>query len=117
MSPRGIRVRRRPRQRQGIYGEAIVTPELSALAARVLERDAENLTRFFGRFAPELRVTDYGKEIWALYESGQLHPEVELTGRFERIEPPPDVDGLLNEIEDVVKAEEARQRYKAMMEY
>jgi RIO kinase 1 len=85
-------------------------------AGMMLERDVENLTRFFGRFAPELRVTDYGREIWALYESGTLHPEVQLTGRFERIEPPPDVDGLLSEIEDVVKAEEARQRYKAMME-
>jgi RIO kinase 1 len=85
-------------------------------AGTMLERDVENLTRFFGRFAPELRVTDYGREIWALYESGSLHPDVQLTGRFERIEPPPDVDGLLNEIEDVVKAEEARQRYKAMME-
>jgi RIO kinase 1 len=85
-------------------------------AGTMLERDVENLTRFFGRFAPALRVTDYGREIWALYESGTLHPEVELTGRFERIEPPPDVDGVMREIEDVMKEEEARQRYKAMME-
>ena len=85
-------------------------------AGAMLERDVENLTRFFGHFAPALRVTDYGKEIWALYESGTLHPEVELTGRFERIEPPPDVDGVLREIEDVVREEEARQRYKALME-
>jgi hypothetical protein len=28
---------------------------------------------------------DYGKEIWALYESGALHPDVELTGHFEHI--------------------------------
>lgn len=85
-------------------------------AGAMLERDVENLTRFFGRFDPALRVTDYGKEIWALYESGALHPEVELSGRFERIEPPPDVDGVLREIDDVVREEEARQRYKALME-
>jgi RIO kinase 1 len=85
-------------------------------AGAMLERDVDNLTRYFGRFAPELRTTDYGKEIWALYESGTLHPDVELTGCFERIEPPPDVDGLMREIDDVVKEEAARQRYKAMLE-
>ena len=85
-------------------------------AGTLLERDVENLTRFFGRFAPALRVTDYGKEIWALYESGTLHPEVELTGRFERSEPSPDVDGVLREIDDVIREEEARQRYKTLIE-
>ena len=39
-------------------------------APRMLVRDVDNLRRFFGRFAPELTATDYGKEIWALYESG-----------------------------------------------
>ena len=53
-------------------------------ASSMLERDVDNLANYFGRFAPELRKTDYGKEIWSLYESGELHPEVKLTGRFER---------------------------------
>ena len=52
-------------------------------APRMLERDVDNLRRYFGRFAPELLATDYGKEIWALYEAGALHPDVALTGRFE----------------------------------
>ena len=85
-------------------------------AGSMLERDVDNLTRYFGQFAPELRTTDYGKEIWSLYESGTLHPDVELTGCFARIEPPPDVDGVMREIDDVMKEEAARQRYRALME-
>ena len=49
-------------------------------------------------------------------ESGTLHPDVELTGCFARIEPPPDVDGVMREIDDVMKEEAARQRYRALME-
>src|SRR5674476_247723 len=43
-------------------------------AGIMLERDVDNLTAYFGRFAPELRTTDYGREIWSIYESGKLHP-------------------------------------------
>ncbi len=85
-------------------------------AGSMLEHDVDNLTRFFGRYATELRSTDYGKEIWALYESGTLHPEVALTGCFERIETAPDVDGVMREIDDVIREEAARQRYKEMLE-
>jgi RIO kinase 1 len=51
-------------------------------AGSMVQRDVANLTTYLGRFAPELLTTEYGKEIWALYEQGDLHPEVELTGRF-----------------------------------
>jgi RIO kinase 1 len=85
-------------------------------AGSMLERDVDNLTRYFGQFGGELRATDYGQEIWSLYESGALHPDVELTGCFERIEPPPDVDGVMREIDDVMKEEAARQRYRVMLE-
>ena len=78
----------------------------------MLERDVDNLTAYFGRFAPDLRTTDYGKEIWAIYESGKLHPEVELTGCFARSEKIADVGGLIREIDEVKKEEAARQRYK-----
>ena len=44
-------------------------------AQRMLVRDVDNLRRYFGRFAPELLATDYGHEIWALYEAGTLHPD------------------------------------------
>jgi RIO kinase 1 len=85
-------------------------------ASSMLERDVSNLAAYFGRFAPELRTTDYGKEIWSIFESGKLHPDVELTGCFVRSEEPVDVDGVIQEIKDVIREEEARIRYKQMLE-
>ena len=78
-------------------------------AADMLERDVANLTGYFGRFAPELLTTEYGKEIWALYEHGALHPEVLLTGRFAHSTKPVDLDGVFREIDDARAEEEARQ--------
>ena len=78
-------------------------------APRMLVRDVDNLRRFFGRFAPELLATDYGKEIWALYQSGRLHPDVELTGRFERVETTVDLDSIMREIDSARIEEAARQ--------
>ena len=78
-------------------------------AARMLERDVNNLRTYFGRFAPELLATKYGKEIWALFEAGKLHPDAELTGRFERREQAVDLDSVMSEIEDA-RFEEAEKR-------
>jgi RIO kinase 1 len=78
-------------------------------APRMLVRDVDNLRRFFGRVAPEILATDYGKEIWALYEAGALHPEVELTGRFERIQAAVDLESVMREIDDARFEEAARQ--------
>ena len=78
-------------------------------AKSMLERDVLNLTTFFGRFAPELLVTEYGKEIWALYERGVLTPEAALTGRFEQVLKPVDLDGVVESIEDARMEEEARR--------
>jgi RIO kinase 1 len=78
-------------------------------AQRMLARDVDNLRRFFGRSAPELLVTDYGKEIWALYEAGALHPDVELTGRYEHVEAAVDLESVMGEIEAARLEEAARQ--------
>jgi RIO kinase 1 len=78
-------------------------------APRMLVRDVDNLRRFFGRFAPELLATDYGKEIWALYESGALHPDVELTGHFEHVETAVDLESVMREIDAARLEEAARQ--------
>ena len=65
----------------------------------MLERDVENITAYFGRFAPELLATDYGREIWKLYASGKLTAASELTGIFEQNNSPVDVNGVMREID------------------
>ena len=78
-------------------------------AQQLLLRDVQNLAAYFGQFAPELLGTDYGNEIWSLFQSGQLSPESVLTGRFERVEKSIDLNGVMREISDTLKEEEARQ--------
>lgn len=78
-------------------------------AFTMLERDVQNLAEYFGQFAPELLDTRYAKEIWALYESGELVPDSHLTGEFEEDEEPADLDDLLREIMDAKDEEERRK--------
>jgi RIO kinase 1 len=78
-------------------------------ARKMLLRDVENLANYFGQFAAELLNTDYGMEIWSLYQSNLLHPEIALTGRFERIEKPVDLNSVMREINDTLKEEAARK--------
>ena len=78
-------------------------------AARMLVRDVDNLRRFFGRAAPSLLETDYGKEIWALYETGALAADVALTGRFEQDERVVDLEAVMREIDDARLEDEARR--------
>lgn len=80
-------------------------------AGRMLERDVNNLTSYFSQFAPELRSTDYGKEIWKLYQSGDLHPEVKLTGKFKHPEKVADVRSVMKEI-DAAREEAIRRRFE-----
>jgi RIO kinase 1 len=77
-------------------------------ARAMLARDVNNLTTYFGQYAPALLTTQYAEEIWALYEHGELNPEIKLTGRFEQTLPPVDLDGVMREIDDAKAAEAAR---------
>jgi RIO kinase 1 len=77
-------------------------------APRMLVRDVDNLRAFFGKFAPELLATDYGKEIWALYEAGALSADTPLTGHFEHDERSADLDSVMREIDDARLEEAAR---------
>lgn len=79
-------------------------------ACAMLVRDVNNLAAYFGRFAPELLSASYGKEIWALYEAGELNVDIELTGYVEPDASPVDMDSLLLELEDSRLEEEARVR-------
>ncbi len=78
-------------------------------ARAMLERDVANLTAYFGRFAPELLSSKYGREIWALYEHGELAPESPLSGHFAESKKPVDLRGVLLEIDDARAEEAARQ--------
>jgi RIO kinase 1 len=80
-------------------------------APSILERDVVNLRNYFGRHAPELLGTNYGKEIWSLYEAGTLQPDTPLMGRFERIEKPVDLDSVMQEIDDA-RLEDAARRLR-----
>jgi len=80
-------------------------------AARMLERDVNNLAAYFGRFAPELLATSYGKEIWKLYESGNLTPDVKLTGHFKGSNKQADVKSIMREINDA-RDEAIRRKYE-----
>ena len=83
-------------------------------ANRMLLRDVANLRNFFGQFAPELLKTNFGDEIWSLYESGALQVETPLTGRFARQTGPVDVGNVLREVDDA-KAEEAARRARMQL--
>jgi RIO kinase 1 len=75
----------------------------------MLERDVNNMTAYYGQYAPELLGSKYAKEIWALFEDGELHPEVELTGRFEESTEAADVDVVMQEIKAAFAEEQERQ--------
>jgi len=79
-------------------------------ACRMLTRDINNLRGTLGRFAPDLMDTEYAREIWALYEAGDLTPETSLTGQFAITEQDADVDAVLDQIDEARRENEARQR-------
>ncbi|MEI6545036.1 MAG: PA4780 family RIO1-like protein kinase [Methylococcales bacterium] len=79
-------------------------------AASMLGRDVNNMAAYFGRFAPELLNTQYGKEIWKLYESGNLTPDVKLTGEFKESTKRADVKSIMREINDA-RDEAIKQKY------
>lgn len=82
-------------------------------AKRLLIRDVANVTRFFSRFAPELRRTDYANEMWLLQQNQALRPDTRLTGRFQAARGAVDAALVLRAIEDAkrdaAKREEVRQ--------
>jgi RIO kinase 1 len=78
-------------------------------AFAMLERDVNNMRAAFGSTAPELLETQYAREIWKLYEAGELTPDSVLTGRFARDFSVPDVAAVLLQIEDERREAEARR--------
>lgn len=77
-------------------------------AKRMLTRDVDNITNYYAQFAPDLLQTKYAKEIWALFEAGELSPEIELTGKFAEVEQDADVDSVMLEIKAAMEEEQNR---------
>lgn len=77
-------------------------------AKRMLARDINNMTNYYSQYAPELKKTQYAKEMWALFEAGELTPDTELTGQFTEIEHEADVDSVIEEIKAAFEEEQKR---------
>ncbi len=78
-------------------------------AQRMFERDVRNMTEYYAQYAPDLLNSRYASEMWALYEEGELHPGIELSGEFQEIEETADVDAVLLEIKAAFEEEQNRQ--------
>ncbi|OAT22641.1 RIO family kinase [Buttiauxella gaviniae ATCC 51604] len=83
-------------------------------AESMFERDVNNITEYYGQFAPNLLKTRYAKEIWALYEDGKLTPETPLTGLFVEEVHDVDMDSLIDEI--ITAEDEYYDRQRAAKE-
>jgi len=97
------------------YGPVIIDlPQAVDAAANnnaqsMLERDVNNMTSYYAQYAPELLDSRFAKEIWALYQRGELHADTELTGYFEESTETADVDAVLEEIKAAFAAEQERR--------
>ena len=96
------------------YGPVIIDlPQAVDAAANnsaeaMLTRDVQNMSNYYGMFAPSLLETKYSKEIWALYEGGELNPDTKLTGQFTEDLQEADVDSVLLEIKVAYEEEQER---------
>lgn len=96
------------------YGPVIIDlPQAVDAAANnnaesMLTRDVNKLRDYYSEFAPELAETQFAKEMWALFEAGELKPDTQLTGLFEDDGEAADVDAVMREIADAIKEEQER---------
>ncbi|MCW8346809.1 serine protein kinase RIO [Vibrio sp. ZSDZ65] len=75
----------------------------------MLTRDVNNIRDYYSQFAPELSKTEYAKEMWALYEKGELTPEIELTGKVQENTVEADLAAIMQEIDAARNEERFRQ--------
>lgn len=97
------------------YGPVIIDlPQAVDAAANnnaraMLERDVNNMTEYYGQFAPQLLGRLYTDELWELYEDGKLQPDTLLTGTYEASDEEANVDDLMQDIRAVLEEEEQRK--------
>lgn len=77
-------------------------------ALAMLERDVNNIRGTLARFAPELLATEFAREIWSIYQQGELTADRKLTGQFARDETLADSESVLLVVNDA--REEAVRR-------
>jgi RIO kinase 1 len=82
-------------------------------AQRMLMRDVGNLRDFFGQFAPALKRTAFGPEIWSLYQAGLLEIDTPLTGQYKRAPGTVDLASVMREIDDARDENAARRERMA----
>jgi len=86
------------------YGPVIIDlPQAVDAAANnnaksMLLRDVNNMTRYYAQFASQLEKSQYGKEIWNLYEAGLLANDVILIGNYQEKNKVTNVSNILDEI-------------------
>jgi RIO kinase 1 len=101
------------------YGPVIIDlPQAVDAAANnhaqwMLERDVNNIRDYYAQYAPELASTKYAKEIWTLFEAGELKPDTALTGMAEEDTHTANVDSVMHEIKAAFEEEQRRQEYLA----
>lgn len=78
-------------------------------ARRMLTRDIDNMMHYYSQYSPNLLRSKYAKEMWALYEAGELTPETRLTGLFAETGQTADVDAVLAEIQAALLEQEMRK--------
>lgn len=79
-------------------------------ARAILLRDVNAITQFLARFSARLADSQFGPEIWSLYERAQLFPDTRLTGRWRGSTRQADVRSVRREID--AAARDARSRRK-----
>lgn len=98
------------------YGPVIIDlPQAVDAAANnnaqaMFARDVNKMTDYYAQFAPQLKQNNYAGEIWALYEAGELEPDLELTGEFEDDTHSADVDDIMLAIKAAWEEEEERRQ-------
>ncbi|HCH03018.1 MAG TPA: serine protein kinase RIO [Vibrio sp.] len=75
-------------------------------------RDVNNMRSYYGQYVPELELTEYAKEMWQLYQAGELFPDTKLTGLFVESDELADVESILDEIDAARLEAETRELRK-----
>ncbi|MCL1146253.1 serine protein kinase RIO [Shewanella marinintestina] len=78
-------------------------------AKRMLLRDVNNMTQYYGQFSPALLTSKYAQEMWLKFESGDLLPDTVLTGQFVESEHSADIESVLAEIQAAFEEEQERK--------